>query len=70
MKLDLSAMSRQEKLLAMEALWKDLSADEQALESPVWHKAALQETEESLQHGSQEVVEWEAAKEQLRSRAR
>jgi hypothetical protein len=32
--LPLNEMSRAEKLMAMEALWADLSQDEQFLESP------------------------------------
>ena len=41
--LPLKKMSRDEKLRAMEALWADLSQDENRLESPAWHGQALRE---------------------------
>jgi len=70
MKLDLNGMTRQEKLIAMEALWNDLSGNELDLESPGWHQEALMETEAKVQAGLEPVIDWEAAKEQLRSRTR
>lgn len=69
MKLDLKGMSRQDKLIAMETLWNDLSGDEQTLESPAWHELALKETETRVKEGLEPVMDWDRAKEQLRSRA-
>jgi len=43
--LPLQKMSRDEKLRAMEALWADLSQDEDRFESPVWHAQALREAD-------------------------
>ena len=66
--LPLHQMSRLEKLSAMEALWADLSRDEQALESPVWHAEALGETERRVAAGEEKPLDWEAAKKELRVR--
>jgi hypothetical protein len=49
--MQLSRMSRQDKLLAMEAIWADLSADEAEVVSPRWHEVALRETESKLAAG-------------------
>lgn len=64
----LDKMSRAEKIMAMEALWQDLSRDEDALPSPEWHEEALKETERRLSAGQEEFVDWEEAKKKLRGR--
>ena len=50
--LDLQAMSREEKISIMEAIWADLTHDPEAFESPEWHSRALAEAEESVRDGS------------------
>ena len=37
-----------EKILAMEAIWDDLSRDEANLEVPQWHKDLLDERERAI----------------------
>ncbi len=64
--LPIQQMSRVEKLRAMEALWEDLSRDEQALESPAWHEDALKETEQRVASGAEKPIDWDAAKKELR----
>jgi hypothetical protein len=66
--LEISRMSRQEKLRILEALWTDLSQDDADIESPAWHEGILKETEARLQTGQEDVEDWEAAKRQLRKR--
>lgn len=66
--LPLHQMSRLEKVGAMEALWADLSRDEQALDSPAWHGDVLRETEERVTTGGENPVDWETAKKELRQR--
>jgi hypothetical protein len=61
-------MSRQEKLLAMEALWADLSHPQSAYTSPDWHAAELAETEAAAARGEEIPMDWQAAKELLRKR--
>ena len=66
--LQIEKMSRKEKLQAMEALWADLSRNDDDLESPDWHRSALEETEKRLASGVENVLDWEDAKRELRKR--
>lgn len=66
--LPLAQMSRAEKLMALEALWEDLSRDEATLESPAWHLDELRATEERVKSGEEQFVDWESAKKELRKR--
>ena len=68
MNLNLKGMSRQDKLIAMEALWSDLSGNNQEFESPAWHEATLRETEARVKAGLEQILDWDDAKEKLRSR--
>ena len=67
--LPLSKMTRQEKLLAMESLWADLSADDSQVESPAWHAEVLNETAASLGSGKEKISDWAEAKVRLRRKA-
>lgn len=64
--LPLKSMSRLEKLREMEALWADLSRDEQKLKSPAWHRTALQEAEAAVKSGKAKFSDWDEAKTRLR----
>ena len=57
-----------EKLKIIEALWNDLAGDEESLASPAWHEDALRQTEAEFAGGRTEVLDWEAAKKELRKR--
>lgn len=63
----LEKMSREEKLQVMEALWADLSQNDD-IESPAWHKDALEETEARLASGEEKILDWDDAKRDLRKR--
>ena len=65
-KLPLHQVSRIEKLQTMEALWADLSRDEEGVESPEWHAEVLKETEVEVAAGRAVFVDWEEAKKRLR----
>lgn len=65
---DIQRLPRQEKLRLMEALWADLSREEQEYESPAWHGDALKETVVRLAAGKEQVLDWEDAKAKLRNR--
>ena len=65
--LELQQLPRQEKLKLMELLWAELSRDEAELESPMWHADALRETTERRARGEETSLDWEQAKEKLRS---
>jgi hypothetical protein len=61
-------LSREEKLRIMEAIWEDLSGEEEQMESPDWHRKALKETERRLSAGQEKIMEWQDAKKELRKR--
>lgn len=69
MALDLSKMSRQEKLIAMESLWADLTEDESRFKSPAWHGEALKETERLVKAGKAKFTNWDEAKVRIRRKA-
>ena len=50
----------------METLWEELSRVEGELESPPWHAEELAQTERRLAEGKEQILDWEAAKKQLR----
>lgn len=66
MTLPLEKMTKEEKLQAMEALWIDLTRNEEKFLSPNWHKAILKLREEKIQSGQEQYQDWELEKEKLR----
>ncbi len=60
-------LSTKEKLKIMEAIWVDLSGDEDAYESPEWHGRELEETRQRLEQGEEEILDWEEGKDRLRT---
>jgi len=67
--LPLKKMSRDEKLRAMEALWADLSKDDDRFESPAWHAQALREAERAMKSGKAKFSDWDEAKKRIRRKA-
>lgn len=67
-KIEIGHLSREEKLRVMEAIWEDLSRDAEQVESPDWHREALEETDRRLESGQERVVDWHKAKKELRKR--
>lgn len=65
---ELRKLPRAEKLKIIETLWGDLAGEEESFESPAWHAEELRKTEADLATGQVEVVDWEAAKKELRER--
>ena len=61
-------MPLNQKLMLMETIWDDISRHEADFHSPAWHEDALRETEERLQNGLEEPMDWEIAKKKLRNR--
>ena len=68
--LPVSRMSTSDKLLAMEQLWASLTTDNKPLKLPLWHKKALLETEQKVQAGKEEFIDWDEAKKSLRRRTK
>ena len=67
--LPLQKMSRDEKLRAMEALWVDLSRDENRFDSPTWNEQALRGAERAVKTGKARFSDWEQAKKRIRRKA-
>lgn len=66
--LQISQMSREEKLRVLEAIWAELSRDDVQVESPTWHEEVLKETEARVAAGQERIVNWQTAKQELRKR--
>ncbi len=66
--IEIKHLSREEKLRVMEAIWEDLSREDDEVESPYWHQKALQETEQRFNSGQEKIVDWKVAKKELRKR--
>ena len=66
--IQISRMSRKEKLWTMEALWVDLSKEDVDIISPSWHEKALKNTASRLALGKEKIVDWTIAKHELRKR--
>jgi hypothetical protein len=66
--LPLDQMTIEEKLIAMDELWADLSRNQQEFESPRWHGAVLKEREDRAKQGLEKPVDWEEVKDDLRRR--
>jgi hypothetical protein len=59
---------RSEKLKLMETLWEELSRPDDQFESPAWHPKALADTARRLAEGKEKMLDWDAARESLRSK--
>lgn len=66
--LPLDQMTTEEKLVAMEELWADLTGNQEEFKSPAWHEAELKEREKRAADGLERPVDWDAAKDELRNR--
>lgn len=55
-----------EKLRVMEAIWDDISREEENLETPQWHKETLDERERLTTEGKAQFLNWEEAKRQIK----
>jgi hypothetical protein len=64
--LPLNEMSVEEKLETMEAIWENLSANPDQIESPAWHEEELRVREARVASGEAKFVDWEKAKEEIR----
>ena len=66
--IGIKQLSREEKLRVMEAIWEDLSSEDQSIQSPAWHESILQETKQRVQSGQEQIFDWKEAKKELRKR--
>lgn len=68
--LELDAMTTEEKLQMMEALWDDLSRNAGDIEPPAWHAGVLAEREAALECGDEEFEDWQQAREEINKATR
>jgi hypothetical protein len=69
-RIPIEKMTKEEKLEAMELLWRDLTRDADAYESPAWHEEELRKTEERMDAGLEKPMTFEEAKRKLLRRRR
>jgi hypothetical protein len=65
--LPLDEMSMEEKLQTMETIWDDLVSHAESVPSPEWHKEVLSERDEGINQGTEEIVDWNAAKNKIKN---
>jgi len=68
MNLPLRDMTLQEKLAVMEMLWEDLASSPESIESPAWHKDALDDRRQRIAEGKSQFKNWETAKNEIRKK--
>ena len=62
------AMTLEEKLQTMEALWENLCRQAEGIPSPAWHEELLAEREARVKSGEETFEDWNAAKQKIRAR--
>ena len=65
--LPLAQMSLDDKLLAMELLWGELSKTPERLDAPQWHRDLLLQRLNQVQQGTASFQSWDKAISELRS---
>jgi hypothetical protein len=63
---ELRALPAGDKLCIIEELWGDFATGVEPYPSPAWHAEQLRKTEADLAAGRVEVIDWDAAKRELR----
>jgi len=67
--ISIENMSVAEKLTFMETLWSDLCAHAQ-IEPPAWHQEVINNRHQLRQSGEQSPMDWNEARQAIRSRVR
>lgn len=68
--VEIAQLTFSQKLHLMEALWDDLSKQEDQPESPPWYEDVLKDRKMALAAGKARVFDWTAAKERIRKNVR
>jgi hypothetical protein len=63
---EIQQMSWEEKLRTLEEIWEAITREGDRYESPAWHQDVLNETKQRAEAGSEEPIDWAAAKRELR----
>ena len=64
----ISNLSTEEKLIAMEALWSSLHGFFEETEPPDWHRELLQKRMKQIESGEAIYEDWNQVKSELRGR--
>ncbi len=64
--ISVSQLTLGQKLNLMEAIWDDLTKDDEILESPNWHSTILKDRDEAQSAGKISVSDWKEAKERIK----
>ena len=67
MDLDISSMTLNEKIKAMELLWDDICRNVSSIESPPWHKTILEKREKVVLEGKGNFRDWSERKKAIRA---
>ncbi|MBN1553051.1 addiction module protein [bacterium] len=67
MSLDISSMTSNEKIKAMELLWDDICRNVSSIESPPWHKTILEKREKMVLDGKGHFRDWGERKKAIRA---
>ena len=62
---EIRQMPFEEKLRLLEAVWAELSLEPDRIEVPPWHKDILDERDQAVQAGRDQILEWEEAKKEI-----
>ncbi len=62
---EIRQMPFEEKLRLLEAVSAELSLEPDRIEVPQWHKDILDERDQAVQAGREQILEWEEAKKQI-----
>ena len=65
---DIKALSVEQKLRIMEAIWEDLRAQAERVPVPEWHRDLLDERRKAVEEGREELLDWDSIKDSLPSR--
>jgi hypothetical protein len=55
---EIRQMPFEEKLRLLEAVWAELSLEPDKIEVPQWHKDILDERDQAVQAGRDQILEW------------
>ncbi len=67
---EIRQMPLPEKLALLEAVWSELASEPDQVEIPQWHKDILDDRMRAVENGTAELIDWEAAKEQIKKTIR
>ena len=59
-------MTNEERIIIMEKIWKDLYQNN-AIESPLWHKEVLENRKKDIENGKERILDWKEERNNIRN---